>query len=151
MSALGDRPYILVAEDDRAAALLLQTAAEEAEIQSELRVVREGQALLDTLRALLPEPGRGPVAAPPYLVLLDLNLPGVNGKQALRALRENPAFDLLPVVVMSGSERPEEIAECIRLGANSFIVKPLGVVELITLLRTLEDYWLNTVARSRLG
>lgn len=135
-------PYILVAEDDAAAVLLLEMAAEEAGLRCALEIVNDGPTLIRTLVG-----DDRPRRRAPVVVLLDLNLPGQSGKEVLKTLRATDALATLPIVVMSGSERPDEIAECLRLGANSFVVKPVGVAPLITTLQALETYWLDTVAQ----
>lgn len=144
---MSERPYILVAEDDSADVLLLKTAARQAALESELRFVPDGIDLLDYLT------GEGRFEEPdaqskPYLVLLDLNMPRMDGKAALREMRITAESQAIPVVVLSTTDRPEEIRECLKLGANSFVVKPVAIGELGQLLKTLEDYWLKTVARA---
>lgn len=144
---MADKPYILIAEDDSADVLLLRTAARHAGLESELRFVPDGIDLLDYLtgEGRYTESERPPR---PYLVLLDLNMPRMDGKAALREMRITAESQAIPVVVLSTTDRPEEIRECLKLGANSYVVKPIAVNELGALLKSLETYWLHTVARA---
>lgn len=135
------RPTILVAEDDIAAVLLLQTAAAEADLRSELRFVEDGQALLEDLETA--PSAHHPM---PYLVLLDLRMPRMTGREALRRLRERPTTRTLPVVILSSTDARDEIHACLVEGANAFIVKPVGVPALVAMLRRVEAFWLDTAS-----
>lgn len=141
---MNDKPIIVVAEDDEADILLMRAAARKAELRSELVFVSDGEELLDYLTH------EGPYttgSTRPYLVLLDLNMPRMNGMTALREMRITAESRTIPVVVLSTTDRPEQIRSALALGANSFVVKPMGVAELARLLATFETYWLDTVAR----
>lgn len=131
-------PTILVAEDDHADVLLLETAAARAKIGSSLHVVGDGQEALEYLGAK-----DQPM---PYLVILDLNMPRMDGKRAIHEIRANESTRHLPVVVMSTSSATADVRECLELGANAFLVKPPSVGELAKRIRALEDFWLQTAA-----
>ncbi|MET0311959.1 MAG: response regulator [Burkholderiaceae bacterium] len=80
-------------------------------------------------------------ASPPQWILLDVNLPDVSGKELLRIIRENEATRYVPVVMFSSSTRPEDIIDCLRAGANSYIAKPLRFDDYAAKLRAAHDYW----------
>ena len=82
-------------------------------------------------------------AAPPRLVLLDLKLPRVDGREVLRRIKTNPRTRCVPVVVLTSSREPSDVAQCYELGANSYIVKPVEYAELITKLSDIVRYWLQ--------
>lgn len=114
---------ILVAEDDADDRLLLRRCLEMRHPEYELRFVRDGEDLLDYLNRRSPyaDPGEAPW---PQLVLLDLNMPRMDGRTALRALRQNEATKCIPVIVLSTSSSNEDVIMCYEDGANAFITKP---------------------------
>lgn len=131
-------PFILVAEDDEADVLLLQTAARRADLVSEFRFVTDGVELVEFLAST----GN----ARPYLVVLDLNMPRLDGRGALRQIRADANTRHLPVLMLSTSNAEADIRNCLDAGANAFLVKPASISELETKLRALEDFWLATAA-----
>jgi two-component system, response regulator len=105
-------------------------------------VARDGEEALDFLF------GRGAFrsrssAPPPRLVLLDLKLPKLDGLEVLRAVRTNSRTSVAPVVVLTSSEDPRELAHCYQLGANSCVQKPVQYEELWTTLQAVARYWLE--------
>ncbi len=126
-------PLILVAEDDEADVLLLHTAARRAQLKSELRVVRDGVEVVEYLASMSNER--------PYVVVLDLNMPRLDGKGALKRIRANPDTKHLPVIMLSTSSSEEDVRGCLDVGANAFLVKPANVPELVEKLRAVEDFW----------
>ncbi len=137
-------PMILLAEDDSDDRLLVQEAIGDCGWQGELRCVDNGEQLLDYLHK------RGkylhPADAPrPGLILLDLNMPRKDGRQALREIKADPSLRRTPVVVLTTSKADTDIAGIYELGANSFISKPVQFEGLVSALRTLCDYWFKTV------
>ena len=81
----------------------------------------------------------------PELILLDLNLPGTDGREVLKTVKENPALRTIPVVVFTTSDHPGDITTCYELGANSYIVKPVDISKLMGTMKKLKDYWLDVV------
>ena len=135
---------ILMAEDDADDRLLVREAFEESRLVNELRFVEDGEELLDYLR------GQGrfsdPLSAPrPGLVLLDLNMPRKDGREALREIKEDPDLRRIPVVVMTTSKAEEDIFRSYELGASSFITKPVTFERLVELMKTLGQYWIEFV------
>jgi CheY-like chemotaxis protein len=145
MSAPAKTDLILLAEDDSDDRLLILEAIEDCGWQGELRCVDNGEELLDYLSRR----GKYKLAVPaprPGLILLDLNLPRKDGRQALREIRASPALRKMPVVVLTTSKADTDIANVYDLGANSFITKPVQFEDLVNVIRNLCSYWFSTVA-----
>ncbi len=134
---------ILIAEDDPDDRDLAQEALSMTGLASEVRFVENGQELMDYLNRGGAYADREPGL--PDLLLLDLNMPRMDGRVALRAILETPALRLLPVVVLTTSRDIEDIRYCYETGANSFMTKPSRFQDLIDAMRKLEDYWANVV------
>lgn len=139
---------ILMADDDPADVRLTQKALEECRLKNEFRHVSDGQQLLDYLRrqGQYADPASSPR---PGLILLDLNMPGMDGRAALTAIKADADLRRIPVVIMSTSKTDEDIARSYDLGANSFVSKPVTFDGLIEVVRTLETYWFQLVALPR--
>ena len=126
--------YILLAEDEESDVLITRRALARcgADLVT-LEVVRDGQALLERLaRSDLPRPD---------LILLDFNLPRVNGLQALRAIKADQRLRALPVLILTTSERPEEIEASYASGANAFVVKPIRFERFVEVMDVLLKFW----------
>jgi two-component system response regulator len=134
----------LLADDDEDDRVLLQAALVESEIHNPLDVVEDGEALLAYLRRQPPyDDLRG--TPPPGLILLDLNMPRMDGREALRQLQADAALQHIPIVVFTTSTNPEDVLTSYQLGANSYITKPATFDRLAEIVRTLAVYWLRTV------
>ena len=83
-------------------------------------------------------------------MLLDLNMPRMNGCDALRVLKQDPALRLLPIVVLTTSDSPRDVRACLEAGANAFVTKPCSLTELARALALITDFWLG-LARSPVG
>lgn len=139
---MDSRPFIvLMAEDDEDDRLLAREAFEECGTGVDLRFVQDGEELLSYLH------GHGPYAGrpTPSLILLDLNMPRRDGREALAAVKDNPALRRIPVVVLTTSSAEEDVVRCYDLGVSSFITKPKSFESLLALMRTLSHYWFETV------
>jgi CheY-like chemotaxis protein len=135
---------ILMVDDDPDDFLLVKGALGNREKNIDLRLVQDGKEMLEYLR----REGRfeAPDAAPePCLILLDLNMPVMNGTEALQEIRNDPSLRHIPVVVFTTSSDTEDVMCCYRLGANSFLVKPASYDHLVSKLTGLMDYWEGTV------
>jgi CheY-like chemotaxis protein len=131
---------ILLVEDNRADQELICRAVKEAAIGKELRIVEDGEEAL----AYLFRRGKyqAPAASPkPDLLLLDLNLPRVDGYQVLEEIRADSKLRLMPVVVLTTSRQEKDIIRSYELGCNSFIPKPAGLDHFTRLFQALEEYW----------
>jgi CheY-like chemotaxis protein len=126
---------ILLVEDLMADALLLREALADVGLGRELEVVADGQDALDALDSGRPLPS---------LVLLDLNLPGVSGKEVLERIRGNPRLAQLPVVVLSTSDSPADVAFAYGLHANAYVRKPNGYLALRAVAEAIRDFWVRT-------
>lgn len=131
---------IVLVDDDPEDRMLIREALAEAMVTNPLAEVEDGDELLRYLTR--PAPG-GP--DPGGLILLDLNLPGKDGLQVLRELKQHPLLRRIPVVVLTTSTATEDVEESYALGASSFISKPTAFGELVRLMRTLGDYWFAAV------
>lgn len=141
---VGKNITVLVADDDPDDRLLTKDAWVDCQIESELRFVHDGEELLDYLRH------RGKYADPdtaprPGLILLDLNMPRMDGREALAALKADPDLRLIPVVVLTTSNADEDILRAYDLGVSSFVTKPVTFDRLMVTIRDLGNYWLNLV------
>lgn len=138
------RAKILLADDDPADVLLTRRAFRAAQLQNTLHVVNDGEELLEFLRH--EKRYAPPAEAPrPDLVLLDLNMPRMDGREALRELRADPRFENLPVVVLTTSEQEADILRTYDLGANSFVTKPVDLAGLVEVIKALDNYWFEIV------
>jgi len=144
MSDLPKTSIILMAEDDADDRLLVKDALHECRCDADLRFVENGEELLDYL--LQRGEGNGSaLARRPGLIILDLNMPRKDGREALREIKSNPELRSIPVVVLTTSRADTDIEGIYQLGANSFISKPVRFDDLVNLMRLLGQYWLKTV------
>ena len=132
---------ILLVEDNSSDEELTLRALRKSKIMNEVIVTRDGSEALDFLFGKGSYAGRDTSDAP-QVVLLDLNLPKISGVGVLRAIRENEATKLLPVVILTSSKEDKDLSACYALGANSYIVKPVDFVQFAESVRQLGMYWL---------
>jgi CheY-like chemotaxis protein len=138
---------ILMADDDADDCLLAQDALREAGLPHGLQIVRDGQQLLDYLRQQGEYRGDAPSspvahAAPrPDLILLDLKMPRMDGREALSELKADPRLRSIPIVVLTTSTARDDISYCYRMGVNSYLTKPSTYRGLVDLLATICKYW----------
>lgn len=138
---------LLCADDDADDRLLVQDALDESHLGSGLRFVCDGEELMDYL--LRQGAYTDPLSSPrPQLLLLDLNMPRMDGREAIARIRSEPSLHTLPVVVLTTSDAREDVENAYALGANSYIVKPVSFDGLVRLLAELGRYWLDAVELS---
>ena len=130
-------PSVLVLEDSDEDFDTLLEAAKRAELSNPLHRATTGDDCLALLRG---EAGAG---LRPGIVLLDLNTPGTDGREALVAIRTNPSLRSVPVVVLSTSANPRDVSYCYEQGANAYHVKPVRYDEHLGLLNKVFAYWLR--------
>ena len=136
------RPFeILLVEDQASDAKLFEHALQQAETRAKLYWVASGEEGLDYLL----QRGRFTAASRARLVVSDLSMPGMDGFQFLTQARKNPALATVPIVILSNSRSPEDISQCYRLGANSYITKPMSLETFVATVGTLVRYWLDVV------
>lgn len=137
-----DAFVILLAEDEPADAHLVKTALTEARILADLHHVQDGREVLEFLR----HQGHRFANAPrPNLILLDLNMPRMDGRECLAALKADSALRDIPVVVLTTSEVERDVAISYNLGASGYITKAMDIDEFISTLRQVSDYWIKLV------
>jgi CheY-like chemotaxis protein len=135
---------ILMADDDEDDRELTREAMSDARLANEMRFVVDGQELMDYLRhdgayadgVGAPEPG---------IILLDLNMPKKDGREALAEIKSDPALRHIPVVVLTTSKAEEDIFRTYGLGVNSFITKPVTFAGLVEVMRAWSRYWFEIV------
>lgn len=134
---------ILMADDDADDRMLAEDAMRESRLGNAFRCVEDGQELMDYLmRSGKYVQGDAPR---PGLILLDLNMPRKDGRQALQEIKSNPELRRIPVVILTTSKTEEDVLRSYDLGANSFITKPVTFDGLVNIVRTLGNYWFKIV------
>ena len=133
---------VLLVEDNELDIELMQLSLQRCSYPIDCRVVRDGEQCIAFLNKL------GPYAdAPtPELILLDLNMPRMNGMEVLDAINAAPELHLLPVVVLTTSNQPEDIRGAYARRCSGYVIKPFGYSELESAVRVLMDYWLSLVS-----
>jgi len=136
---------ILLADDDEDDRKLTKQALEAAHISNAIESVEDGEQLLDYLYQRGRYAGETGTAPRPGLILLDLNMPKMDGREALRIIKADPSLLDIPVVVLTTSRFEDDIALCYTLGVNSFISKPVTFSGLVEAMNVLGKYWLEIV------
>ena len=144
MKKHGEPITILMADDDADDRRLTREALEESRLANDLRFVENGEELLEYLRrqGAYTDPQNAPR---PGLILLDLNMPRMDGRTALKEMKADPDLRQIPVTVLTTSKADEDIFRSYDLGVNSYIVKPVTFEALVDILQTLEKYWFEIV------
>lgn len=132
---------ILLVEDNEGDVALTQVAFAESGIAGTLAVARDGAEAVERLQRR----GVFADALPPDLMLVDLNMPRMGGKELLDAVKQDHALKTIPVVMLTSSQAPAEIRDCYLRHANSYVLKPWGMEEYVAVLRQLEAYWRGLV------
>ncbi len=135
---------ILMADDDPEDQMLAQEAWEESRLTNPLHFVNDGEELMQYLRNegrfsdryQYPRPG---------LILLDLNMPRKDGREALEEIKDDPELRYIPVIVLTTSQAEEDILKTYDLGTSSFIIKPVTFERLANVMKTLGNYWIKIV------
>jgi CheY-like chemotaxis protein len=151
MTPTAPRPItILLADDDPDDRMLARDALDESRLANDLHEVVDGEELLEYLR----RKGKyaDPASAPrPGLILLDLNMPRKDGREALREIKADPELRSIPVVVLTTSQAEEDIYRTYDLGVSSFITKPVSFEGLVAVMKALGRYWFEIVELPRGG
>lgn len=135
---------ILLADDDPDDRQLMKEAFEETHLAHDLRFVADGEELMDYLNHRGRFAARGS-APSPGLILLDLNMPRKDGREALREIKADPRLKNIRVVIMTTSKAEEDVIRAYELSAASYITKPVTFERLVDVIRTLGKYWLEIV------
>jgi CheY-like chemotaxis protein len=136
--------HIVIAEDDEEDRMLTREAMIESRVKNTVHFVEDGEYLMDYLhnkgqyedKSKFPAPG---------LILLDLNMPRKDGREALKEIKSNEHLKRIPVVILTTSKAEEDIIRTYDLGVNSFITKPVTFEGMINVMKTLGTYWLDIV------
>lgn len=136
---------ILMADDDADDRLMAKDALEECRVANDLRFVEDGEELMDYLnrRGMYADANSAPR---PGLILLDLNMPRKNGREALKEIKNDANLRGIPVVILTTSQAEEDIARSYDIGANSYITKPVTFDGLVEVMKSLKKYWFEIVA-----
>ena len=132
---------ILLVEDNPGDVRLTQEAFKENKVRNSLSVVEDGLEAM----AFLHRAGKYTEAPRPDLILLDLNLPKKDGREVLAEIKEDPKLKSIPVVVLTTSKAEEDIIKSYNLHANCYITKPVDLEQFITVVKSIEDFWLTVV------
>lgn len=130
---------ILLIEDNPGDADLIRETLEMSKIAVHVDVAGDGPAALKYLK-------HAPEGALPELILLDLNLPKLDGRRVLAEIKNDPRCCAIPVVIMTSSASELDITECYRLGANCYVTKPLGFLDFQAIVSSIEHFWFTIVS-----
>ena len=130
---------ILLIEDNPAEALLTKEAFKQSNLSNNLHIVGDGELALDFLNKRNSHEG----AVTPDLILLDLNLPKVDGREVLAHLKLNDHLSRIPVIVLTSSSLEKDVMACYDNGANSYIVKPMELDKFIKIVESIAAYWFS--------
>ena len=138
---MGRPVEILLVEDNPGDVRLTVEALGEAKVRNNLHVARDGVEAMAFLRREDTHAG----ASRPDLILLDLNLPRKDGREVLKEIKEDPCLKRIPVVILTTSQAEQDIIRSYNLHANCYITKPVGLDQFVTVVRSVEDFWLAIV------
>ncbi len=135
---------ILCAEDDPEDRMLIEDAMEDSRLVNDLHFVEDGEQLMDYLyhRGKYTELSN---LSLPGLILLDLNMPKKDGREALEEIKADPDLRRIPIVVLTTSKAEEDILRTYDLGVSGFVVKPVTFETLVTIMKTVSKYWFEIV------
>ncbi len=129
---------ILLVEDDPADQKLIRASLKEQRLANDLHIVSSGEEGIDFLRGRGDYSGR---AAQPDLILLDLNMPGMGGKEFLRRIKDDEGLKQIPVVILTTSDSERDIIESYKLQASGYVSKPVTLDEFKEVMRKIKEYW----------
>ena len=133
--------HILLVEDNEGDVVLTLEALKEAKLKNKISVVRDGEQALDFLYRV----GRFASEDRPQLILLDINLPKMDGKEVLNRIKSDPDLKKIPVVILTTSSSEKDILEAYNNYANCYITKPVDLDKFIDVIHTIEDFWISIV------
>ncbi len=136
---------ILLVEDNPGDIRLIVEVLKEGKISNHLNVVEDGEEALAYLR----REGSYQDSIMPDIILLDLNLPKINGTEVLAEIKNDPLLKHIPVIILTTSEAEQDIAKAYDLHANCYITKPVDLEQFLTVVRSIENFWLTIVKLPR--
>jgi two-component system, chemotaxis family, response regulator Rcp1 len=128
---------ILLVEDNPADVRLTVEALKTAKVRNRMRVVEDGEAALALLR--------DPTQVRPDLILLDLNLPGIDGREVLQQVKSDPELAVIPVCILTTSKAEEDVLRAYQHHTNCYIVKPLDLHQFVRVIEQIEEFWFTVV------
>jgi chemotaxis family two-component system response regulator Rcp1 len=137
---------ILLVEDNPGDVRLTKEALKDAKVRNTLHVAMDGVEALAFLR----KQGKYAAVPRPDLILLDLNLPKKNGREVLEDIKNDDALRHIPVVILTTSQAERDIAESYRLHANAYVTKPVDLEQFLTVVKSIEQFWLEIVKLSHI-
>ena len=141
-SQIAERPVeILLVDDNPGDVRLTAEALKDGEVENRLHTAKDGMEAIAFLR----RKGRYTDAPRPDLILLDLNMPRMNGRQVLAEIKEDSALRHIPVVILTGSREMDDIVKTYDLHANCYVTKPIDFEEFIVMVKSITDFWLTIV------
>jgi two-component system, chemotaxis family, response regulator Rcp1 len=132
---------ILIVEDNPGDVRLIKEVFKDAKIKNKLEVALDGEKAMQILR----REGEFADTSYPDLILLDLNLPKKDGREVLKEIKENKSLQCIPVVILTTSNAEEDLIDTYKLNANCYITKPVDLDQFITVIKSIEDFWLSIV------
>jgi CheY-like chemotaxis protein len=142
MTAADPRPIeVLLVEDDPGDVLLTREAFDHQKVHNRLHVVNNGEDAINFVR----QQGSFVDAPVPDLVLLDLNLPGMHGREVLATIKEDPALRTIPVVILTTSEAEEDVLRSYLLHANAYVTKPVDFDRFMAVVRAIDEFFVSVV------
>jgi CheY-like chemotaxis protein len=128
-------PDIFYVEDDPDFAFIMEHAIQEVKSDISVRIIDNGKSALEHLQQLTD------AKVKPKIILLDLNLPGLSGIELVKRIREIPFLRYVPVIFFSTSDNPKDVKASLEFGANAYLTKPSGYLNLVSCLQSLYDFW----------
>jgi two-component system, chemotaxis family, response regulator Rcp1 len=141
MSDIHELVHILLVEDNPGDVRLTREALKEAKFRNKVEVVGDGVEALAYLR----QEGQYSGAMRPHLIMLDLNLPRMDGREVLAAIKKDADLRRIPVVVLSSSEAETDIARAYELHANAYVTKPVDIDHFLQVVKAIEEFWVEIV------
>lgn len=132
---------VLLVEDNPGDADLTRESLEDGKLHVDITVLPDGEAALAYLKQQPPYQD----ARRPDLILLDLNLPRISGREVLAEIKSDPGLRAIPVVVLSSSAAEQDISKCYDLGANCYVTKPVGLAAFQSIVQAVENFWFTIV------
>jgi CheY-like chemotaxis protein len=142
MATVSEKLFILIADDDADDRFLLETVFKEKGYREKIEFVENGIELLKFLDDKQQE--KNTKNNYPVFILLDLNMPKKDGREALSEIKQHAVFKKIPVIVFTTTKNDNEIKRCYELGANTYVVKPVSFEALLKVIEDIRNYWLNT-------
>lgn len=137
-------PVVLLVEDNPAEQNLARRSFNRSQIQADLRIVSDGEEALDYVfrRGEFQDPVESPR---PDIILLDLNLPKINGHKVLATIKQDRKLAKIPIIILTTSRKEDDVNLSYELGCNSFLIKPVDIEGFAEVLQSVESYWLKLV------